>query len=163
MRKKNVGVLSFEDAIKMGEYNPDYKPRKARFVVGVKVLVFDKKGKLLILKRSSKTKVGGLWSFPGGTIDKGEDVQEAAIRETHEETKLDIGNIKIFDVTTINKGKKDESIVVGFTALVKNRKIKLNWEHDKYKWIDSRKSQEYNLTPYANYIVDRYIKWQEQE
>jgi len=142
----------------MGEYNPDYKPRKARFVVGVKVLVFDKKGKLLILKRSSKTKVGGLWSFPGGTIGKGEDVQEAAIRETLEETKLEIGNIKVFDVTTINKGKKDESIVVGFTASVKSGKIILNWEHDEYKWIDSRKSQEYNLTPYANYIVELRYK-----
>ena len=67
------------------EYNQNYKSRKALFIVGVKVLVFDNNGMLLILKRSSKTKVGGLWSFPGGSIDKGEDVQEAAKRETQEE------------------------------------------------------------------------------
>ncbi len=140
------------------EYNQNYKSRKALFIVGVKVLVFDNNGMLLILKRSSKTKVGGLWSFPGGSIDKGEDVQEAAKRETQEETKLDIESIKVFNVTITNKGKKDESIVIGFTASAKHKRIKLNWEHDKYKWIDVRKSQEYDLTPYAYYIVEQYIK-----
>ena len=142
-----------------GNYDPNYKPKKARFVVGVKVLVFNKDGELLILKRSSKTKVGKLWSFPGGAINEGEGVQEAAQREAQEETQMDIGELKVFDVTTINKGKKDESIVIGFSALAKNENIKLNWEHDGYKWINYQKVQDYNLTPYADYIIKKYTKW----
>jgi len=36
----------------------------------------------------------GLWNLPTGHVDKGEDVKETAIRETKEETGLDVRLIK---------------------------------------------------------------------
>ena len=32
----------------------------------------------------------GKWVFPGGYVDRGESVQEAAIRETREESQMDV-------------------------------------------------------------------------
>ena len=32
----------------------------------------------------------GLWTYPGGYVDRGETVESAAVRETHEETGCDV-------------------------------------------------------------------------
>jgi len=37
----------------------------------------------------------GTWCFPGGKLDKFESIEDCAIRETKEETNLDIYNIKV--------------------------------------------------------------------
>ncbi|MBI2952706.1 MAG: NUDIX domain-containing protein [Chloroflexi bacterium] len=46
-------------------------------------------GKLLLNKRDVEPQKG-LWSFPSGYVDLGEAVEDAAIRETREETGLEI-------------------------------------------------------------------------
>ncbi len=45
-------------------------------------------GRLLILRRSEKQMLGGLWEFPGGKLEPGETPAEAVEREVREETGL---------------------------------------------------------------------------
>jgi ADP-ribose pyrophosphatase YjhB (NUDIX family) len=56
--------------------------------VGVGVLA-ERRGKLLLVKRNHEPRFGE-WSFPSGYVDAGEVVEEAAVRETKEETGLDV-------------------------------------------------------------------------
>lgn len=56
--------------------------------VAVGVLA-ERRGKLLLVKRNHEPCMGQ-WSFPSGYIDAGEVLEEGAIRETKEETGLDI-------------------------------------------------------------------------
>src|SRR5438874_6624851 len=53
------------------------------------VVVVEYKGKLLLGRRNIDPGKG-LWSFFGGYVDRGEKVEEAAIREVKEETNLDV-------------------------------------------------------------------------
>ena len=46
-------------------------------------------GKLVLVRRDSEPAMGR-WSFPSGYVDRGESVEDAAIREVKEETGLDI-------------------------------------------------------------------------
>jgi 8-oxo-dGTP diphosphatase len=46
-------------------------------------------GRLLLTRRAIEPS-RGLWTFPGGYVDWGEDVREAARRETREEAGLDV-------------------------------------------------------------------------
>ncbi len=56
----------------------------------VKALI-KKNEKYLLFKRHSDSKFfPGLWDFPGGKIEPGEDVTEALVKESKEETSLDI-------------------------------------------------------------------------
>ena len=53
-------------------------------------LVWRSDGRLLIQRRPPEGLLGGLWEFPGGKVEAGEDVEDAAVRETFEETGLEI-------------------------------------------------------------------------
>ncbi len=60
----------------------------------VGIIIFDTTGKILIAKPTN----GNIWSFPKGLQDEGETLLETGLRETLEETSLDLTKIKgVFD------------------------------------------------------------------
>lgn len=64
--------------------------------VGVGVLVVAD-GRVLLVQRAVSPQKGK-WSLPAGFIDHGEDPQQAAIRETREETNLQVEIISLLDL-----------------------------------------------------------------
>jgi ADP-ribose pyrophosphatase YjhB (NUDIX family) len=50
----------------------------------VSAVIFDRRGRLLLQQRSD----GGQWGLPGGSVEIGESVHDAVIREVREETGL---------------------------------------------------------------------------
>ena len=64
--------------------------------VGVGVFVMHE-GKVLLVRRTMNPE-RGKWSLPAGFLDAGEDPGETAIRETHEETNLDVAITRLVDV-----------------------------------------------------------------
>jgi ADP-ribose pyrophosphatase YjhB (NUDIX family) len=71
------------------------------FTVSVAAIVFDYKGKVLLLKHVLRTTAG--WGLPGGFINKGEQPESAIRREIHEETGLELENLEIFLVRTMGQ------------------------------------------------------------
>lgn len=53
-------------------------------VVGAGVVV-NRRGEFLIAQRKESSMLGGLWEFPGGTLEPGESMQECIARELKEE------------------------------------------------------------------------------
>ena len=51
--------------------------------------IIERQGKVLMVKRAIQPGYG-LWSIPGGYVDRGEVVEEAAVREVWEETGLKV-------------------------------------------------------------------------
>jgi len=54
-------------------------------------------GGVVLVQRSNEPALGK-WVFPGGFVDRGEPVQDAAVRETFEEVGLRVGLSGILDV-----------------------------------------------------------------
>jgi ADP-ribose pyrophosphatase YjhB (NUDIX family) len=56
-------------------------------IVAVGAFVFDRQGRVLLIERA-KPPGEGLWSVPGGRLDRGETLAQAVAREVREETGL---------------------------------------------------------------------------
>lgn len=67
----------------------------------VRILIRDSEGRVLLHQRASKTGYG-LWTFPGGKPDPGEEEKTAAIREAREETGLVVENLCYLDEFTFD-------------------------------------------------------------
>jgi len=107
-------------------------------------IIFRKEGKkplFLLLRypfgsRSSQA----YWDLPKGHIEKGEKPEDAAKRETEEETGLkDINFIKGFKETIKYffqwKGENVMKFVTFFLAETETKKIIISEEHIGYKWL----------------------------
>lgn len=59
--------------------------------------VFESEGGVVLLRRAIEPAYGK-WVFPGGFVDRGERVTDAAIRETREEANVDVAIRELIDV-----------------------------------------------------------------
>ncbi|MFH1135512.1 MAG: NUDIX domain-containing protein [Pseudomonadota bacterium] len=63
-------------------------------IPAVRLIVLDGQERILVLQRSQGQYAAGEWCLPGGKIDYGETVEEAARRELREETALIATDLK---------------------------------------------------------------------
>lgn len=75
--------------------DPD-APEPNSLVPGGSALVVDDTGAVLMQRRRDS----GNWSFPGGVMEIGETLEECVIRETREETGLDIETTGLLGIYT---------------------------------------------------------------
>ncbi|TDD20301.1 NUDIX domain-containing protein [Actinomadura sp. KC06] len=66
-------------------YDDPKAPAANSLVPSVNVVVTNDQGEILLIRRTDNDN----WAVPGGAIDLGESVAQAAIRETSEETGID--------------------------------------------------------------------------
>ena len=79
---------------------------------------------VLLCKRSPKETLPNIWSIPGGGIENGETPGQAAIREFHEETNIEIGTdldlVGIID--NFNDGGTKRGMMFVFLQNIKEKK-----------------------------------------
>ena len=63
---------------------------KRPIVIVAACALLDQESAVLIAKRPAGRPLAGLWEFPGGKVEAGEEPEEALIRELHEELGIDI-------------------------------------------------------------------------
>jgi 8-oxo-dGTP diphosphatase len=121
--------------------------------VGVKAVIEDEAGDILLLQRSKPFHGEDLlkWDIPGGRIDTGEELLVALKREIKEETGLDLAEVlDIFHVQDILWNPKLH--VVRITYRVRARgNVKLSDEHVDSRWV---KRADLPLEPTDTFFVD---------
>lgn len=68
--------------------------KKPLLICGAGAIVLDDKNRVLMQLRKDNNS----WGFPGGIIELGEKVEDAAAREVFEETGLTVKDLKLFGV-----------------------------------------------------------------
>ncbi len=121
-----------------------------RPMVGVGVLISDK-DRYLIVKRG-KDPNSGLWSIPGGLVEIGERVSEAAVREVKEETGLDVNLVRVIGVVDkiIRDGDsnvKYHFVIIDYLAEQRTGILKAASDALEAKWVKADELTRYDLTP----------------
>ena len=108
-----------------------------------------KKEKILVLKRSKKSKNNAnKWNLPGGHIDKGETPKEAAIRECQEEAGITPKKVEFFGTY----GKME--VYIGET---KETPI-INEESDEWRFISKKEIKSLDFVDNAVIVLKRAFK-----
>jgi len=118
-------------------------PSNTEVKVGIGALVIHN-NKILLEEREDCS----LWGCPGGRLDPGENISQTAIRETKEETNIDIKVEGVFGIysdppTSFDIKKSDESLNVKFFHL---NKVPSNLTPFVKEVIEDYKNNESNKT-----------------
>jgi 8-oxo-dGTP diphosphatase len=111
-------------------------------VFGLAAAVFaQREGKILILKRGGG-ELTGAWYLPGGTVDKGEDFETAAVRELFEESGLTPnGPLSLIGLVPMRVYGRDAMQAV-YAADCAEGDVHISHEHTGFRWIDPREFRD---------------------
>ena len=126
--------------------------------VGVKVLLRNSEGKILILKRSEKKygKTAGSWDIPGGRIDIGTSLMQNLEREVQEETNLPITSLpKLIAAQDIIRGEEKHVVRLTYVADTEGEPELDLEENTEYQWLSFEElQQEYDLDTYVRDLLE---------
>lgn len=125
-------------------------------VVGV--YIFNPENKLFLMQ---SPKWNGKWVIPGGHIEIGETMEEAAIREAKEETGLAIFDLQFINLVEMiyppDFTRKKHFVGMQFKAHTNDTIVTLNEEATNYKWFTPRDALSIPLNTWTQKIISQYL------
>jgi 8-oxo-dGTP pyrophosphatase MutT (NUDIX family) len=118
-------------------------------------------GKILLLRRSAQVgSYRGKWAGVSGYVES--PPNEQAVTEIGEETGLDTDDIRLLKtgepLTIDDEGLDTRWIVHPFLFHVNApEKVKIDWEHKEYTWIDPVDIDKYDTVPGLKNTLERVI------
>jgi nucleoside triphosphatase len=125
----------------------------------VGIFIFNQKGELLLLESH---KWPGAYVVPGGHVELGERLKEAAVREAKEETGLDVYDLEFINFQQFIYDpafwKHRHFIFFDFAAKTDSSEVVLNDEAQKHIWVQPEAALNLSLDSYTRTSIEIYLK-----
>jgi ADP-ribose pyrophosphatase YjhB (NUDIX family) len=135
-------------------------PKANSIVPAVSAIVPDAQGALLLIRRTDN----GYWSIPGGGVEPGESVSQAAAREVREETGIDcevVGLVGIYSnpghVAAYDNGEVRQEFSICFTARPVGGAIQTSSESSAVQFIPPGSIPDYKIHPSIRMRINHYL------
>lgn len=144
------------------DYHDDPDAPKANSMVpSVNVVVVNDAGDILLIRRSDNDN----WALPGGAIDLGESVSQAAVRETKEETGIDceiIGLVGIYSdpkhiILYTSNGEARQEFSIVLTARPIGGRRTPSEESTEVRWVSPSDIQHYGIDISMRLRIAHYL------
>jgi ADP-ribose pyrophosphatase YjhB (NUDIX family) len=121
----------------------------ARPILAASVAVF-RHGRVLIARRA-RPPLAGLYSFPGGGVEIGETLREAALRELFEEVGVEAEILGFIDhvepIAYEGARVRTHFVIAAFAARWRAGEARVSDEIDAIAWIEPERIGEFLTTP----------------
>ncbi len=128
-----------------------------RPILAASVAVFQ--GGRVLIARRARAPMLGLYSLPGGVVEIGETLQQAALRELDEEVGLDADIIAFVDhvepIAREGEQVRTHFVIAVFVARWRAGEPRLSDEADDAIWISPEAIDTYSTTPELPRLIRR--------
>ncbi len=131
---------------------PHKKPRRLKVLAAV----IKKRGRILIARRKSSDRFGGLWEFPGGKLEPGETSEGCLQRELLEEFGIKAG-IGRFIGSVLADPAGLAIRLDAYEAVHQAGDFELR-EHDELRWVRPSELAGFELTEPDRRLLGRILK-----
>jgi ADP-ribose pyrophosphatase YjhB (NUDIX family) len=136
-------------------------PEANSLVPSVNVVVVNDAGDVLMIRRSDNDN----WAVPGGAIDLGESMTEAAIRETHEETGIECeitGLVGIYTdpkhvILYTSNGEVRQEFSILLTAAATGGLLTPSSESSEVRWVPRENLARYQIDRSMRMRIGHYL------
>jgi 8-oxo-dGTP diphosphatase len=129
----------------------------ARPILAVSVAVF-REGRVLLARRG-RAPLRGFYSLPGGRVELGESLQEAALRELYEEVavraEIVAFNDHVESITRDSRGVSSHFVIASFVARWREGEGRTSEEAEALSWVDPAEPFSEPTTPGLARILAR--------
>lgn len=139
--------------------NEPSAPKANSIVPSVTAVVTNDAGELLLVHKTDN----GLWALPGGGMDPGESITQAAVRETKEETGMDVavtGVVGLYTnpnhVIAYDDGEVRQQCSVCFTTRLVGGELATSSETSEVGFVPLDRLDELNIHPSMRLRIDHW-------
>lgn len=127
-------------------------------------MVFNSAGDVLLIRRGKEPHYGR-WMVPGGTLEWGESLEQAAVREVREETGVEIeieAFVEIFEA--ISAGDSGfHYVIVDYAARAVSGEPVAGSDALEAAWVSADAQRGYDLAPELVAVIDKARKLTNRE
>lgn len=138
-------------------FNDPKAPKPNSIVAAVTVFVLNAHDEVLLIKRTDNN----LWALPGGAQDFGEYIAETAVRETREESGVDVEVQDIIGIYTnpnhivaYTDGEVRQQFSICFRAKYVGGKLTPSDESSEVRWVSAGELSALEIHPSMKLRVD---------
>lgn len=142
-------------------FNDPNAPRANSLVPSVTAVVPDNSGAVLLVHRTDND----LWALPGGGIDIGESVADAAVRETKEETGIDVevtGLVGIYSspnhVMAYDDGEVRQQFSICLVTRMLGGSLQTSSETSDVKFVPTQRLDDLTIHPSMRLRITHYLE-----
>ncbi len=138
-------------------YNDPDAPPANSIVVAVTAFVVDELGRVLLIRRSDND----LWALPGGAQEVRESIAETVVRETKEESGIDVGVMGLVGIYTnpnhvveFTNGEVRQQFSICFRAQSLGGSPAVSDESTDVRWVKQQDLDNMDIHPSMRLRID---------
>lgn len=126
----------------------------------VALALFDDHDRVLVQQRPKDKHHGGLWEFPGGKVENGEDPRGSLVREIEEELALRLDSDS-FEPAGFAEEHSAKTVVLFLYTTRQNVGSPEACEGQNFGWFTLQDALQLALAPMDRRLLDRLIRQKE--
>jgi 8-oxo-dGTP diphosphatase len=118
-----------------------------KLVLVVACALIDADGRVLLAQRPAGRAMAGLWEFPGGKVEAGEQPEQTLIRELKEELGIAVTEACIAPLTFASHGYADFHLLMPLYVCRRWEGAVTAKEGQKLAWVRPNRLRNYDMPP----------------